>query len=62
MGFYGRGMSVRDIAINMDLSIKTISTYLSRAQEKLGIANRGELRIHASTAFKAALVGGGASS
>jgi DNA-binding NarL/FixJ family response regulator len=37
------GMSVSDIATNLNLSVKTVSTHKARILEKMGLANQAEL-------------------
>jgi DNA-binding NarL/FixJ family response regulator len=39
----GRGLATRDIAHELDLSVKTVETYQARIKEKLGLANGHEL-------------------
>lgn len=39
----GRGLATRDIAQQLDLSMKTIETYQARIKEKLGLTNVHEL-------------------
>jgi DNA-binding NarL/FixJ family response regulator len=39
----GRGLATRDIARQLDLSVKTIETYQARIKEKLGLTNGHEL-------------------
>ena len=39
----GRCLATRDIARQLDLSVKTIETYQARIKEKLGLANSHEL-------------------
>lgn len=39
----GRGATTRDIAQQLDLSVKTIETYQARVKDKLGLANTHEL-------------------
>jgi DNA-binding NarL/FixJ family response regulator len=39
----GRGLATRDIARQLDLSVKTIETYQARIKEKLGLTNSHEL-------------------
>jgi DNA-binding CsgD family transcriptional regulator len=41
---YGQGRKATEIAADMKLSVKTISTYLSRAQDKLRVVSRSDLR------------------
>lgn len=39
----GRGLMTRDIARQLELSVKTIETYQTRIKEKLGLATGHEL-------------------
>jgi DNA-binding NarL/FixJ family response regulator len=39
----GRGLGTRDIALQLDVSMKTIETYQARIKEKLGLTNGHEL-------------------
>lgn len=43
----GRGMSTREIAAELNLSMKTIGTYRERIKEKLNLRNANELLMHA---------------
>ena len=43
----GRGQSTRQIAIELNLSVKTVETYRERIKEKLGLKNGMELVQHA---------------
>ena len=45
---YGTGMRVKTIAAEMNLSVKSVSTYLTRAQDKLRAKSRQELRVCAA--------------
>lgn len=45
----GRGMSAREIADNLYLSIKTVDTYRRHIKEKLKIATNSELTVFAAT-------------
>ena len=42
-----KGESVSDIALVLNLSVKTVSTYRSRLLEKLGVASNAELATYA---------------
>ena len=44
-----RGQAVGDIASDLNLSVKTISTYRTRVLEKLGVASNAELATYAHT-------------
>jgi DNA-binding CsgD family transcriptional regulator len=46
---YGTGMRVKTIAAELQLSVKSVSTYLTRAQDKLRIKTRAELRTFCSS-------------
>ena len=39
----GRGMTVKDVAMKMHLSAKTISTYRVRLLEKMGLTSNADL-------------------
>ncbi|MFH0785451.1 MAG: helix-turn-helix transcriptional regulator, partial [Pseudomonadota bacterium] len=39
----GRGMSPKQIAGQLNISVKTIGTYRERIKEKLGLGSAGEL-------------------
>jgi two-component system invasion response regulator UvrY len=44
----GRGHAIPDMAEKMNLSVRTVETYLGRIIEKLGMGGRRELRLFAS--------------
>jgi DNA-binding NarL/FixJ family response regulator len=39
----GRGVTVKDVAAQMNLSAKTVSTYRARLLEKMGLSTNAEL-------------------
>jgi len=42
-GLIGRGMPTRDIAVSMNVSVKTVQAYCARIKQKLQIASATEL-------------------
>jgi DNA-binding NarL/FixJ family response regulator len=46
--FAARGLSNKEIALRLDLSVKTIETYKARAMEKLGLKTRADIVRHGS--------------
>ena len=43
----GQGLSSKEIAVQLAISIKTVGTYRERIKEKLNLKNSGELLRHA---------------
>jgi DNA-binding NarL/FixJ family response regulator len=46
--FAARGLSNKEIALRLDLSVKTIETYKARAMEKLSLRTRADIVRHGS--------------
>lgn len=44
LDLYGQNVSRKDIAAKLDLSVKTVNTYLDRCRDKLNIENAKLLR------------------
>ena len=49
----GRGLTTREIALQLGLGITTVDTYRARIKEKLNLKNSARLRFEASRWFKA---------